>query len=235
LIVALVTPRPDFLATEIKNAIKGIGTDERALIDCLTHTPNALLKVAKDAYTRLFNTSMDKDIRSDVGGDFRKVLVDLLDCNRNENPNVDFNAAKEQAKTLYKKGEGKIGTDDEYFINFFTNQSPQFIAAVDKAYRDAYQRNLVQAIDSETSGVYGNALKALAKPKDLYFAERIHDAIAGIGTNDALLRRCFVLLDKPELQQVAITYGKVYGRALEDDVKKDTGGWYQKALLALIQ
>lgn len=37
-------------------------------------------------------------------------------------------AIEKDAHDLYKKGEGRLGTDDDYFVAFFTTHSAPYIA-----------------------------------------------------------------------------------------------------------
>lgn len=87
----------------------------------------------------------------------------------------------------------------------------------------------------EATGDFEDILVALVKPFDQYWAERIHDAIAGLGTDDNLLARCFGLLNKAQLQLVAAAYQRKYNESLPEAVKGDTSGWYEKALLAKLK
>ena len=52
LIVALMTPLPVFLATELKHAVVGFGTNEQTLIEILCTATNAEIFAIKGAYER---------------------------------------------------------------------------------------------------------------------------------------------------------------------------------------
>jgi len=257
LLVALVEPRPVFIARTIHNAVKGLGTNEGAIIDCLVHQPNAYIKAVHDAYHRLFNKNIIDDIVSDTSGDFKKLLVGLLNATRDESKIANVDQALRDAENLYKKGEGKIGTDEAAFIEFFTSRSYAQIAEVNRIYTEKYKNSLAVAITKEFSGDIRRGLKALATPVAEYWASRIYGAIRGIGTNDTRLIRAFVLNNKEQLRAIEQAYvlhhqkkkGKKDDKkddkkskekkrevsgTLEADIKGDTSGWYEKTLLALL-
>ncbi|KAL7750856.1 Annexin A11 [Sorochytrium milnesiophthora] len=234
LFTALATPRPDFVAVEVRECIKGLGTDEKGLVDMICHTSSDLLQMAEMAYTRLFNKSMIEAIRSDTSGSFRQLLLALCEGNRQHSTEWDMTNAKRDAELLYGKGESKWGSDDKFFIDFFSRRSIADLAAVDHQYEQLYGKPLISAIEKETSGHYRQALMALAKPKDVYFAERVHDAVKGLGTRENVLIRIFALLDKPELMQVSSIYEQLYKQSMVDAIRHDTKGAFETALLTRI-
>lgn len=60
----------------------------------------------------VYSKEMEKDVKGDTSGDFRKLLVAQMSGNRSEKPEFDRTAAKNDAKALYEAGEKKWGTDE---------------------------------------------------------------------------------------------------------------------------
>lgn len=52
LIIALMRPLPEFLASEIRHAIEGFGTNEQTLVEILCTASNAEINTVKAAYQR---------------------------------------------------------------------------------------------------------------------------------------------------------------------------------------
>ena len=57
-------------------------------------------------------TDMEKDVKGDTSGCFRKLLVAQMACTRSESPTFDLTAAKKDAQVLLQAGEKKWGTDE---------------------------------------------------------------------------------------------------------------------------
>ena len=49
---------------------------------------------------------LEKDITSETSGDFQRILVAILQAQRNEDPRVDHTQVELDADALYKSGEG---------------------------------------------------------------------------------------------------------------------------------
>eukprot|EP00026_Physarum_polycephalum_P010976 Phypoly_transcript_11165.p1 GENE.Phypoly_transcript_11165~~Phypoly_transcript_11165.p1 ORF type:complete len:330 (+),score=68.81 Phypoly_transcript_11165:180-1169(+) len=264
LLVSLVEPRPTFIARTVHNAVKGLGTDEHALIDALIHTPNAELKAATEAYQKLYNKSIIEDVAGDLSGDFKHLMVGILAAARHDGTTVDGALAATDADALYKAGEGKTGTDENAFVEIFLQRSRAHIIEINRLYAEKRGHDLIAAIDSEFSGNLRLALKGIATPRNEYWAKRIHSALSGLGTNDHGLIRAFVLNDRAQLKEVEAAYRsrsdrkrsghkqpeapkgkkdakpkkeapkKITG-SLVDDIKGDTSGWFEKSLLSLLE
>jgi len=221
---------------QLKKATKGAGTRERALIDVLVSSyPQEIQAIHQTDPTAI------AAVVDDVGGDFRKVVLELLKGTRDWNPNINDAEAQACADVLYKAGEGKIGTDEKVFVDIIARKSPQFLARVSDFYKAAHKgRTIEQAIKSETSGHFEDTLLALLKPRDLFIADRLYSAMKGLGTDDTCLVYFFSILSKPELQEV----GRIFTekrRAAGDKqqtllqwVEDDTSGNYRDLLRALL-
>jgi len=231
LLVNLVLPRSNFAARTIHNAITGAGTDEASIIDAVTHISERQIIDIKEAYAQLFQRDLATAIGQDLSGNFKKVVDSLLFGKKNEWKGNPEAAAEE----LYKKGEGKWGTDDDYFVNFFTGHTYSQLAEIDKSYTAKYGHSLEVAVKKETSGFYQDILVALSIPREVYWARRIRHAVQGLGTDDTLLRRSFVLNSKEQLRAVNAVYDKVNkGKTLHSDVADDTSGHYRALFLAIL-
>jgi annexin A7/11 len=230
-LIDLVLPRANFSARTIHNAITGAGTDENALIDAVVHISPAQIVAIKDTYSLLFQRDLAAAIASDLSGHFKKSVASILAGHKHDaigNPETE-------AENLYKKGEGVWGTDDDYFVEFFTRHSFESLAAIDLAYTAKYKHSLEVAVKKETSGAYQDILRALVVPREVYWARRIRHAIAGLGTDDTLLRRAFTLNSKEQLRRVAAVYESVNkGKNIRSDVADDTSGHYKTLFLAIL-
>jgi len=147
---------------------------------------------------------------------------------------VEHDKIDSDVEKLYKAGEGKWGTDEGVFTEILSTRSFEHLVLVSKKYKEKYKHDLEHAIKSETSGWYETALLTCVDLPQVHWAKRIHQAIAGLGTNDFLLVHCFSQCSKPFLQVIAHEYKNLYKVSIEDDIKGDTGGFYRELVLTLL-
>jgi hypothetical protein len=237
-ILALCLSPSDYDATELRNAMKGAGTDEDTLIEILCSRTNAQIRKIKEAYSRLFEgRDLEKDVMSETSGHFRRVLVSLLQCNRDESISVDWNAAHRDAEALFKAGEQNLGTDESVFNQILASKSPGHIRAVIVEYSKISERGLEEALKSEMSGDTLRAFLAIVrvmqnKPK--YFALQLRKSMEGAGTNDRSLIRIIVTRCEIDMGLIKREFDQENKKPLEEWIKGDTSGDYKRILLALI-
>lgn len=65
-------------AKQLRKAMKGVGTNEKTLIEIICTRNNADMAKIKESYTEQFKRDLEKDIVAEVSGNFRKVLVSAL-------------------------------------------------------------------------------------------------------------------------------------------------------------
>jgi hypothetical protein len=227
LAVGVVTPVLEFKKRVLKEAVKGLGTRESTLIDVLTQSTNDEVRdIAKDA-------DLYKAILDDISGDFKKVIVT---CFRGERPHhaISGQEADELAHAFYKAGEGKIGTDESKYIDIIGKHSLQALRQVDEVYKAKHKHGLIKAVESETSGDLKHSLVSLLKSPEEHFADRLHGAIAGLGTDERVLIYVFSILDKESLREVANIYKLKHKESLGDAIKGDTSFNFRKLLLQLL-
>jgi len=210
-------------------SVKGVGTNERRLIDILAFTPNAELAALKASQKDL----VDK-ILKDLSGHFKDAIKDILGADRNENPNINPAEIAEDVKILYKAGEKRLGTDEKTFIRILTNKAPWYNQALNQAYKAEHKHSLEVAINKEFSGWLKEFLIALLTPPYDYWADQLYGAMHGAGTNDKELSWIFGFLEKNELKFVEQRFNSKYPKSLKDMIKGDTTGHYQKALYELL-
>ncbi|VDL62582.1 unnamed protein product [Hymenolepis diminuta] len=228
---------PGLLATSMYNAVSGAGTDETVLLQCIIPYQNAIIKETVTIYNKLTGRKLEDSIRGDTSGDFQKILVALMQGDRDESMNVDANLVRTDVQKLYEAGEGRWGTEEAVFTRIFAQRSFAHIKALSQAYENEKKTPLVKAIKKETSGDYEDVLVAIvqfAEDKNALQAEWLYRSMRGLGTdNDSLI---LIVLGRSEIDLADIrdVYQKKYGKTLAEAIAKDTSGDYKKMLLALI-
>lgn len=234
LLVSLLLTPAMLDAQDLRNAIKGAGTNEETLMEILGTRTNKQLGELALAYREEYKTSPDDDIGSDTTGYFEKTLLTLLRGSRDESGKPDPQQAQKDAKVLYEAGEKKVGTNEDTFISVLCGRSIPQLKLVFEEYRQVSSKDLEDVIKSETSGSFRDLLLVIvkcAKNTTAYFAERLNSACKGCGTQDRTLIRVLVSRSEIDLQDVKVQYLEKYGKPLSQTIKEETSGDYLKALL----
>ncbi|GIY12720.1 hypothetical protein CEXT_216622 [Caerostris extrusa] len=77
-IVYCIKNRNKFFAKQLKDCLKGLGTDDSALVRILVSRSEIDLEDIKEAYLQLYNKDLAEDVAEDTSGDYRKALLRIL-------------------------------------------------------------------------------------------------------------------------------------------------------------
>ena len=69
----------EYFATRIRDAVKGVGTKEKILTRVVVTRNEIDIKEMREYYKLLYSKDMIEDIKSDTSGDYRKLLIGLVD------------------------------------------------------------------------------------------------------------------------------------------------------------
>ncbi|XP_064385002.1 annexin A4-like [Halichondria panicea] len=239
--LGIMMPIPDFAAYSVKKAVKGLGTDEETLIEVICTATNEELTAIKEAYKRLYKKSMEDAVRTDLSGDFKRMMVSLMTASREPEGPVDQAKAAAEAKALYDAGEGQMGTDESKFNQILCVRSYSHLRAVFADYARISKTDIVGAIKKEMSGDLEKAYLAVVRSvmdRPSFFADRLYRFMKGAGTDDDDLVRVVVARCEVDMVQIKEAFPKLYnnqGKSLASFIKGDTSGDYERSLLALIR
>ncbi|KAM9426416.1 annexin A11b isoform 1-T2 [Pholidichthys leucotaenia] len=236
LVLAMLKSPTHFDASELREAIKGAGTDEACLIEILSSRSNAEIQEISRIYKSEYGKSLEDAISSDTSGHFRRLLISLSQGNRDERETVDISLAKQDAQKLYAAGENKVGTDESQFNAILCARSKPHLRAVFQEYQQMCGRDIEKSICREMSGNVESGMVAVVKcikNTPAYFAERLHKAMQGAGTKDRTLIRIMVSRSEVDMLDIRQEYVRTYGKSLYTHISGDTSGDYKKLLLKL--
>ncbi|XP_030428544.1 annexin A6 isoform X3 [Gopherus evgoodei] len=236
LIVGLMRPLAYFDAKEIKDALQGIGTDEKCLIEILASRTNQQIHNLVEAYRDAYERELEADVLGDTSGHFKKMLVVLLQGTREEDDVVSEDLVEQDAKDLLEAGDLKWGTDEAQFIYILGNRSKQHLRLVFDEYLKISGKPIEDSIRGELSGDIEKLMLAVVKcirSTPEYFAERLYKAMKGLGTKDNTLIRVMVSRSEIDMLDIREVFRTKYEKSLHSMIKDDTSGEYKKALLKL--
>jgi annexin A7/11 len=235
--LAMMMTKTEYDAYCLRHAMKGAGTDERALIEVLATRSNEEINAAKAAYHEMFGRDLEKDVMSETSGHLKRILVSLAQGNRDESTDVDQGKAAADAQALKDAGEGQWGTDESEFNRVFMTSSAEQLKAVFAAYREISSYDIRRVIEKEMSGdlefAFVTLVEAVRDPQ-MYFAERLYKSMKGMGTDDSTLIRVVVSRSERDMEVIKSKFIEKYSKSLAKMIKGDCSGDYKKMLFGLI-
>ena len=237
-LVGLYKSPAEFDADLLYNAMKGAGSDKEVMTEVVCFRSPEEFEAIKAKFQEKYGKDLISEIKDECSGDYRKIILALLDNKRVPNSNPDLENCTKIAKELYDAGEGKIGTNEEVFIKYFTTLSPEELLLVCKEYHKNHKRNMLDSIEEEFSSHTKDLLKivlySLYSPSEFY-ARTIQMSIAGAGTADNKLIRSIIARSEKDMAKIKKYYKKIYDKDMIEDVNNDTSGSYKNILNGLMQ
>jgi len=237
--MATVTEDPDFnpeaVSEALRKAMKGLGTDEKAIIEQLTSISNEQRLTLIAAFKQMYGRDLIDDLKSELGGKLEKVILALM------TPAVFYDARELRAAM---KG---AGTDEGPLIEILSSRSNSEIARIKAAYKKDLDRDLEEDLMSETSGDFKRLLVSLANgcrdessDTDADLAAQNAQALvdAGVkkwGTDEETFNRILCTLSHEQLRLVFDEYENITGKSMEDSIKSEMSGDLQDGMLAVVQ
>ncbi|XP_041825732.1 annexin A4 [Melanotaenia boesemani] len=223
-------------AYELRQAMKGAGTEEACLIDILASRSSNEIQAINAFYKTEYEKSLEDAVCGDTSGMFQRVLVSLLTAGRDESDKVDEALAAQDAKEIYEAGEARWGTDEVKFLTVLCVRNRKHLLRVFDEYQKISGRDIEESIKREMSGCLEDVFLAIVKcvrNKPSFFAERLYKSMKGLGTTDTVLIRIMVARAEIDMLDIKAQFLKMYGKTLHSFIKGDTSGDYRKILLEL--
>lgn len=225
---------PSVDAEAIRKAIRGIGTDEKTLINILTERSNVQRQLIVKQYQAAYEQELKADLKGDLSGHFEHVMVALVTA-----------PAVFDAKQLKKSMKG-MGTDEDTLIEILTTRTSRQMKEISQAYYTAYKKSLGDDIRSETSGDFRKALLTLADGKrdeslkvDEYLAKKDAQILYNAGenkwgTDEDKFTEILCLRSFPQLKLTFDEYRNISQKDIEDSIKGELSGHFEDLLLAIV-
>ncbi|KAJ8781298.1 hypothetical protein J1605_011282 [Eschrichtius robustus] len=213
-----------FSATEdaqtLRKAMKGLGTDEDAIINVLAYRNMAQRQEIRTAYKTAIGRDLMDDLKSELSGNFEQVILAMM------TPTVLYDVQE------LRKAMRGAGTDESCLIEILASRMPEEIRRINQTYQLQYGRSLEDDIRSDTSLMFQRVLVSLSA--DLYEAgEKKWGTDEGLGTDDNTLIRVMVSRVEIDMLDIRANFKRLYGKSLYSFIKDDTSGDYRKVLLIL--
>jgi len=137
-------------AVELFAAGEGkLGTDEEVFNRVLSHGSFAHLRYVFEEYKKLSGRTIEQAVKDEMSGDLMEAVLAIIETV--QSTSAFF------AKRLFKAMDG-MGTDDATLIRIIVSRSEVDLGNIKSEFERLYDRTLLSAVKSETSGDYKHAL-----------------------------------------------------------------------------
>ncbi|KAH0574887.1 Annexin 1 [Spironucleus salmonicida] len=228
-LTACFTKRYQLWVQLLKEAIKGLGTDEKSLCELIIMGTTTDMEILQKEYFRLYKKEMIEEISDDISNKapWAKLIKAWMYQTR-----FTRNSIAQDVDTLKQAMKG-AGTDEQAIIRILTTSTPAEFVQIAEAYEKTTGKPLREHLKKELSGkseyAFCLAHDVLICPSKAA-AFVIHKAIKGAGTNEKTIIN-FTALYRDRCTDINTQYTK-YG-SLAKDIKGDFSSHMEKALLAI--
>lgn len=233
----------------IDRACRGAGTHEDILTEILLDRTNGDIQTLKSAFQHLYRRDLTSIVHSELSMKTRNMFMMALagrrgalnDGQHHADGLLDQAKVDQDVTTLYKKGAGRIGTDEKAICNIIVNSGEVHLRAVVHMYGQKYGK-LSKAIEKEFSGHMQDALLFIVRgyegdghgiDRDVEYLEA---SMKGLGTKDE--RLIYRVLrghwNRSRFEQVKSAYLRHYGKTLMARVRGETSGDYKDFMVAVL-
>jgi len=237
--MATVNPVDDFDpaqdAETLRNAMKGFGTDEQAIIDILARRTNEQRQEISTMYKSQFGKDLIKDLKSELSGHFEDAILAVM------TPSVEYRALQ-----IHEAISG-LGTDEEALVEILIPNYNYEIESLKVKYEEKYEESLEDALSGETSGHFRRLLVSLlcaARDESCQVdggevaedARSLLEAGEGAwGTDESVFNKILVNRNFWHLVAVFDEYEKISGQSIDTAIENETSGDLQMGLLSIVK
>lgn len=220
-------------AEALHKAMKGLGTDEDAILQLLTARSNAQRQEIKATYKTLFGKDLISDLKGELGGKFETLIVALM------TPPIAYDV------TLLRNAIKGAGTDEKVLVEVLSSRSCDQVKDIIAGYKQEYDADLEEDVCGDTSGHFKRLLVILlqaSRQRGIQNGEIENDAQAlfkageeHFGTDEQAFVTILGNRSAEHLRKVFDAYMKLSGYEMEESIKRETSGGLRDLLLAVVK
>ncbi|GAA6233195.1 annexin A2-like [Lates japonicus] len=119
-------------------------------------------------------------------------------------------------------------------VRILTNRSNAQRQVIASTFEEMTQKDLAAGLKKVLAGDLESLLLDLLIPPVQYEAQRLQQAMAGLGTDEETLMEILCTRSGKQLQEISAVYKQLYKKDLEKELKGETSGDFAKLALALL-
>uniref|UniRef100_A0A8D8UUL6 Annexin n=1 Tax=Cacopsylla melanoneura TaxID=428564 RepID=A0A8D8UUL6_9HEMI len=219
----------------LRTAMKGFGTDEKAIMNVLTARSIAQRQQIEIEFKTLYGKDLIKELKSELSGNFEELILALMV------PTPLF-----LARELHDAMAG-LGTTESTLIEILCSASNAEIHAIRHAYEKEYKRSLDKDIEGDTSGHFKKLLISIAQGRReenhmvdkrcaMEEAQKLYEAgELKWGTDESTFNAILVSRSYAHLAEVFNQYTRLTGHDLNKAIDAEFSGDIQQGLKTIIK
>jgi len=222
-------------AKALKQAFKGFGSDEEAIINIIANRSNAQRQEITGQFKTMYGKDLIKELKSELRGNFEDVIIALM------MPPVEY-----YAKQLHKAISG-IGTNEKAIIEILGIHKNAEIIAIREAYQRMYGNTLEDDLKGDTSGALKRLMVSLVTAhrdesgivdkesayKDAQTLLRAGELFAG--TDESTFNQILCQRNRSQLKLIFDEYQVLTGHDFETAIENEFSGTIKEVLLTLVK
>ncbi|XP_030643798.1 annexin A5b [Chanos chanos] len=232
-----VKPHSGFDANQdaevLYKAMKGLGTDEDAILQLLTARSNGQRQQIKAAYKTLYGKDLVDDLKGELGGKFEMLIVGLM------TPPILYDV------TSLRNAIKGAGTDEKVLIEILASRTANEVKEIISAYKQEYDNDLEEDVTGDTGGHFKRMLVILlqaSRQQGIQEGNVQSDAQAlfaageqKFGTDEDQFITILGNRSAAHLRRVFAEYMKLSGYEIEESIQRETSGNLRDVLLAVVK
>lgn len=159
----LFWPREKMYARELHDAMEGLGTDEKALVEMCSSLDGQELRRVSSAYQQMYEKTLEKDIKGDTSGFFRDLLLELIKGREPDNSPNSVQQPRYTVDTLNNFGHGQWSNNQDTIRDIFCKKSFTELRAIFAEYEKKNGHKIEIDIESEFKSDAKRTLLAIGR------------------------------------------------------------------------
>ncbi|XP_063708372.1 annexin B9-like [Culicoides brevitarsis] len=232
----LFWPTEKMYAREFREATRGFGTNEEALIEMCVGLEGQELRRVASAYQQMYEKRLEKDVRDDTSGFFQELLVTLLEGRQEDTAPFPFQVPRNTAEALKNLEVGKWDRQKDTIRDVFCKRSFTELRAMFDEYEKQAGHKIEDAIEREFKKDAKKTLLAIvkcARNRSEYFAETLAKAIPSVGVKHDILHRIIVGRSEIDLGNIKEAFYQKYNKNIDVWLKHILEGYYWDLMVQL--
>ncbi|WAR20620.1 ANX13-like protein [Mya arenaria] len=208
-----------YYSERIHGCFTSMGVNDNMIVRLVVSRSEIDLEDIKARYMELYSQSLYDAVNSKCQGEYKNLLLAIIDKNVNQSENVESNT------TAHRDNK-----DTDQSVNPPTSSDTDY----SKEESNTKGTDLERELTSELRGDFEALTVALLTPPVEYDVKCLNGAIKGIGTDEAVLVSIIATRNIQEMEAIKLKYEEMYGRRLEADVCEDVSGGLERMLVQLL-